>query len=68
MIALYVILTASPVLLLVTTVFLVLVVIGIRRKDPGDLTSPPKNRIDVIARRMTGLGVRTRAGSEEGES
>lgn len=68
MIGFDVILAASPVLLLVTTVFLVLVVIGIRRRDRGDLTSPPKNRIDVIARRMTGLGVRTRTGSEEGES
>jgi hypothetical protein len=64
MIAFYIILAASPALLLATAVFLVLIVIGIRRRDRGDLASPSRNRIDAITRRMTGLGAR----SEEGES
>jgi hypothetical protein len=67
MIAFYIILAASPALLLTTLVLLVLIVIGIRRRDRGDLASPPQGRIDAITRRMTGLGVRSSAGNEEGE-
>jgi hypothetical protein len=67
MIASYITLAALPVLLLVTIVFLVLIVIGIRRRDRGDLASPSRDRIDAITRRMTGLGVRNSTGHEEGE-
>ena len=58
MIAFYIILAASPVLLLGVVAFLVLIVIGVRKRDRGDLASPARNRIDALARRMTGLGVR----------
>jgi hypothetical protein len=58
MIAFYIILAASPVLLLGAVAFVVLVVVGIRKRDRGDLAAPDKNRIDAITRRMTGLGVR----------
>jgi hypothetical protein len=68
MITFYVILAASPALLLVTIVFFVLIVIGIRRRDRGDLASPSRDRIDAITRRMTGLGVRNSTDHEEGES
>ena len=59
MIVFYIILAASPVLLLGVVAFLVLIVIGVRKRDRGDLASPARNRIDAIARRMTGLGVRS---------
>jgi hypothetical protein len=59
MIAFYIILAASPVLLLGVVAFLVLIVIGVRKRDRGDLAAPAANRIDAIARRMTGLGVRS---------
>ena len=68
MIAFYIVLAASPILLLATIAFLVFIVIGIHRRDRSDLVSPPRNRIDAITRRMTGLGVRTSVGNEEGES
>ncbi len=58
MIAFYIILAASPVLLLAVVAFFVLIVIGVRKRDRGDLAAPDRNRIDAIARRMTGLGVR----------
>jgi len=58
MIAFYIILAASPVLLLGAVAFLVLIVVGIRKRDRGDLAAPDRNRIDAITRRMTGLGVR----------
>ena len=58
MIACYVILAASPVLLLGAVSFLALIVAGVRRGDHRDLASPPSSRIDAIARRMVGLGVR----------
>ena len=58
MIAFYIILAASPVLLLAAVAFLVLIVVGVRKRDRGDLAAPDRNRIDAIARRMTGLGVR----------
>jgi hypothetical protein len=65
MIALYIILAASPILLLGAVAFLVLIVIGVRKGDRGDLNSPASNRLDAIARRVTGLGVRK---SEKGDS
>ena len=58
MIAFYIILAASPVLLLVAVAFLVLIVVGVRKRDRGDLAAPDRNRIDAITRRITGLGVR----------
>lgn len=65
MIAFYVILAASPVLLLGAVAFLALIVAAIRKGDRGDLHSPADSRLDAIARRVTGLGVRK---SGEGDS
>jgi len=59
MIAFYVILAASPVLLLGAVAFLVLIVAGIRKGDRRDLASPTSSRIDAITRRVVGLGVRS---------
>jgi len=56
--AFWIILAASPVLLLGAVAFFVLIVVGVRKRDRGDLAAPDRNRIDAIARRMTGLGVR----------
>jgi hypothetical protein len=58
MIVFYVVLAASPVLLLAAVAFLALIVAGVRKRDRADLAAPDRNRIDVITRRMTGLGVR----------
>jgi hypothetical protein len=58
MIAFYIILAASPVLLLGVVVLLVLIVVGVRKRDRSDLASPAANRIDAVTCRMTGLGVR----------
>ena len=41
MIVFYVILAASPVLLLGVVAFLVLIVAGVRKRDRRDLASPP---------------------------
>ena len=60
MIAFYIILAASPVLLLVAVAFLVFIATGVRRGDRRDLASPPSNRIDAITRRVVGLGVRSK--------
>ena len=62
--AFYVILAASPVLLLVTVAFLVLIAVGVRRGDRRDLASPPSSRIDAITRRVVGLGVRSKGEDE----
>jgi hypothetical protein len=64
MIAFYIILAASPVLLLCAVAFLVLIVVGVRKGDRGDLASPPRNRIDAITRRVVGLGVRSNGKDE----
>jgi hypothetical protein len=56
--AFYITLAVSAVLLLGAVTFLVLIVAGIRKRDRGDLDAPNSNRIDAIARRMTGLGIR----------
>jgi hypothetical protein len=58
MIAFYIILGASPVLLLGAVAFLVLIVVRIRKGDRRDLASPASSRIDVITRRVVGVGVR----------
>jgi hypothetical protein len=58
MIAFYIILAASPVLLLGAVAFLVVIVVSIRKRDRGDLAAPDRNRIDAITRRMTGLSIR----------
>lgn len=65
MIALYVILAASPVLLLGAVAFLALIAVGVRKGDRGDLHSPADNRLVAITRRVTGLGVRK---NEKGDS
>lgn len=66
--AFWIILAASPVLLLAVVIFLVLIVIGVRTGDRGDLASPPQNRLDAITRRVVGVGVRSDASDEEGDS
>ncbi len=58
MIVFYIILAASPVLLLGAVAVLVLIVVGIRKGDSRDLASPTSSRIDVITRRVVGVGVR----------
>jgi hypothetical protein len=65
MIVFYIILAASPVLILVAVAFFVLIVVGIRKGDRGDLASPARNRIDTITRRVVGVGVRN---GKDGES
>ncbi len=64
MTAFYIILAASPALLLAAATFLVLIVTGIRKADRADLAAPASNRLDIITRRMTGLSVR-RNGKDE---
>ena len=64
----WIILAASPVLLLAAAAFLVLIVIGVRKGDRGDLASPPRNRLDAITRRVVGVGIRNDADHEEGDS
>ena len=54
-----------PVLLLSAVAFLAVVAVGIRMGDRRDLTSPAINRIDAIARRVTGVGTRSNG---EGDS
>ena len=66
--AFWIILAASPVLLLGVVAFFVLIVVGIRKGDRGDLASPPGSRLDAITRRVTGVGVRNDTGNEEGDS
>jgi hypothetical protein len=66
--AFWIILAASPVLLLAAVAFLVLIIIGVRKGDRGDLSSPPSNRIDAITRRVVGVGVRNNADDGKGDS
>jgi hypothetical protein len=54
----YVILAACPILLLGAVAFLVLVAAGVRKGDRGDLAPDPRNRLDSIARCVTGACVR----------
>jgi hypothetical protein len=58
-------LAAGLVLLLAAVAFLIFIVIGVRKGDLGDLSSPAGSRIDAIARRVTGVGIRR---NEEGGS
>jgi hypothetical protein len=64
----WLILAASPVLLLLAVALLVLIVVGVRKGDRGDLKSPPRNRLDAITRHVVGVGVRNDTGDEKGES
>ena len=58
-------LAAYLVLLLAAASFLIFIAIGVRKGDPGDLSSPAGSRIDAITRRVTGVGIRS---NEEGGS
>jgi hypothetical protein len=53
------------VLLLAAVAFLIVIAIGVRKGDLGDLSSPAGSRIDAITRRVTGVGIRS---NEEGGS
>ena len=57
-------LAAAPVLLLAAAAFHIFIVIGVRKGDRGDLSSPAGSRIDAITRRVTGVGIRK---NEEGD-
>ena len=57
-------LAAGLVLLLAAASFLIFIVIGVRKGDRGDLSSPAGSRIDAITRRVTGVGIRR---NEEGD-
>ena len=57
--AVHIILIAFPVLLLSAVAFLAVIAVGIRKGDRRDLASPAVNRIDAIARRVTGVGTRS---------
>jgi hypothetical protein len=56
--AFYLILAASPVLLLGVLAFFVLITVGIRKGDRGDLVAPPRNRLEAITRHAVGVGTR----------
>jgi hypothetical protein len=56
--AFYIILAVCPILLLGTAAFLVMIVVGIRKGDRGHLAPTPRNHLDSISRRVTGVGVR----------
>ena len=63
--AVQIILIAFPALLLSVVAFLVVISVGIRMGDRHALASPAINRLDAIARRMTGVGTRSNG---EGDS
>ena len=63
--AVQIILIAFPALLLSVVAFLVIISVGIRMGDRHALASPAINRLDAIARRMTGVGTRSNG---EGDS
>jgi len=65
--AFWIVLFASPVLLLIAAALLAVIVIGIRRGDRCDLTKPAQNRIDSISRRIAGVGTRNHSNREEGD-
>jgi hypothetical protein len=58
----WIILAACPVLLLGVVAFFVFIVVGVRKGDHADLTSPPGNRMDAITRRVAGVGTRSKEG------
>jgi hypothetical protein len=53
-----IILTACPVLFLGAVAFLVLIAVGVRKGDRGDLASPACSRLDAMTRRVTGAAAR----------
>lgn len=55
MIAFYIILAASPILLLIALAFVSLIAWGIRR---GERRTSPENRLDRLTRRVIGVGFR----------
>ena len=57
--AVQIILIAFPVLILSAVAFLAVISVGIRMGDRRDLASPAINRVDAIARRVTGVGTRS---------
>jgi hypothetical protein len=57
--AVQILLIALSILLLSAAAFLVVIAVGIRKGDRRDLASPAVNRIDAIARRVTGVGTRS---------
>ena len=54
-----IILIAFPVLILSAVAFLAVISAGIRMGDRRDLASPAINRVDAMARRVTGVGTRS---------
>jgi hypothetical protein len=54
MTAFYIILAACAGLLLCAVGFIALIAVGVRTGDRGDLTGPPRNRIDAFTRRVVG--------------
>jgi hypothetical protein len=67
MTAAYVILAASPVILLGAAAFLVFIAVSIRKGDRAGLASPPRTRADAITRRVLGAGARTPAEDNDSE-
>jgi hypothetical protein len=61
----YLILAASPLLILGVTVFLVLIARGIRRGDRAYLGDSSGRRLDSITRRVLGVGVRANSDDED---
>jgi hypothetical protein len=64
---LYLFLVTVPVSLLGIIAFIVMIAVGIRKGDRSRLTSPARTRLDKIARRMTGVGVRYENNDKGGE-
>jgi hypothetical protein len=64
MIVFYIILAASPVLLLGAVAFFVLIVAGVRKGDRSHLANAPRSGSDALARRLL-VGVRHPGGTED---
>ena len=56
--AFYLILAGSPALLIGVIAFFVLIAVGVRKGDHGDLARAPRNSLDAITRRVVGAGAR----------
>jgi hypothetical protein len=67
MIAFYIILAASPILLLGALAFIALIVWGIRRGERGLVTASSCNLADKITCRVIGAGFRATDERAEGE-
>lgn len=63
--AVQIFLIAFPVLFLITVAFLAVIAVGIRMGDRHDLASPAINRVDAIARRVTGVATRSNGGGDK---